>query len=515
MNAPTSLWAYQQDAVSYALRARRSLIALDMGGGKTVVALAALQQAEAFPAIVVCPAIMKSIWGRMIEQWLPGESHQIIWPGDEVEYGKSVYVVNYSLIDGSPSLKRKINGVMTDVSERTKRRSLKSRSLVESLMALSPRAVIADESSNLKNKKANRSKAMNRISRAAGLRLALTGTPVDNGPQDYISQLKFLDRLDEFGGEWMFKKRYCVKAHHTGDLKTCLQPTCKTPLKWKARIQCPGCNGWQQCECGKQEWGYWEFGGADNLMELNAKLSASCYFRKTKEEIQPYLPRFRREVVPFQIDRTEYDKVLEDFLAWLIEKKGLDAAERAYRAEAITRMNALKQIVAEEKVEQAAEWIGNLLRNEKVVVFTTHHATIDALREYLKGWGPIVIDGRVDAELREKDLNAFRASPNLKLALVNIRTGGVGIDLTVASHCVFVELDWTSTAHEQAESRLHRHGQGRPVTAWYLVGERTIDETILSVLERKRKIIAEVVDGKPGSGIPFDTEMEVANALKG
>ena len=61
---------------------------------------------------------------------------------------------------------------------------------------------------------------------------------------------------------------------------------------------------------------------------------------------------------------------------------------------------------------------------------------------------------------------------------------------------MFLELDWTPAKHDQAEDRCHRIGQQDAVNATYLLAAGTIDETIATLLERKRAVIAAVVDGR-------------------
>jgi SNF2 family DNA or RNA helicase len=60
----------------------------------------------------------------------------------------------------------------------------------------------------------------------------------------------------------------------------------------------------------------------------------------------------------------------------------------------------------------------------------------------------------------------------------------------------FLELDWTPAKHDQAEDRCHRIGQQDAVSAYYLLAADTIDETISTLLERKRAVIDAVTDGR-------------------
>jgi SNF2 family DNA or RNA helicase len=77
-----------------------------------------------------------------------------------------------------------------------------------------------------------------------------------------------------------------------------------------------------------------------------------------------------------------------------------------------------------------------------------------------------------------------------------MKAASQGLTLTRASNVVFLELDWTPARHDQAEDRLHRIGQDRAVTAYYLLAPETIDETMAELLERKRSLISAITDGQ-------------------
>jgi superfamily II DNA/RNA helicase len=97
---------------------------------------------------------------------------------------------------------------------------------------------------------------------------------------------------------------------------------------------------------------------------------------------------------------------------------------------------------------------------------------------------------RVLAEFQGPDTGANQ------LIVCSLGVAGQGLTLTRASNVAFLELDWTPATHDQAEDRCHRIGQAAAVNAWYLLAAETIDETIATLLERKRAIVAAVTDGR-------------------
>ena len=104
--------------------------------------------------------------------------------------------------------------------------------------------------------------------------------------------------------------------------------------------------------------------------------------------------------------------------------------------------------------------------------------------------------GRDSLDARDATVRAFQDPEGPQLLVGATRVAGQGLTLTRASNVAFLELEWTPALHDQAEDRLHRIGQHDAVTAWYLLAAGTIDETMATILERKRGLVAAVTDGR-------------------
>src|SRR5205085_7805747 len=162
---------------------RRLFIADEQGLGKPIEALALLEEDEAFPAVVVCPASLKVNWEREIERWLPHRSLHVVVGTGKVIPKADITVLNYEIVHAHR----------------------------ERLSLSRPRALILDESHYVKNPAAKRTRAVRRLAEhlpEGALRLALTSTPVMNHPDELIAQLRILGRLEEFGSGARFKRRF-------------------------------------------------------------------------------------------------------------------------------------------------------------------------------------------------------------------------------------------------------------------------------------------------------------------
>jgi SNF2 family DNA or RNA helicase len=273
-----------------------------------------------------------------------------------------------------------------------------------------------------------------------------------NRPPELISQLRILGRLEDFGSGAQFSQR---------------------------------------------------FRGPDAHLRLHWHLRARCFARRLKADVLPQLPAKTRSVVPVELDNEpEYRLAEQDVVAWLrsqpLDLRALDAkVAAALRAERLVRLNALKLLAARGKLHAALAWIHDFCSSgERLVVFARHREVQRALLDRFPTALHILGDDANTA--RDASVRAFQAAdrPDNQLIVCSIEVAGQGLTLTQASNVAFLELDWTPAKHDQAEDRCHRIGQEDAVNAWYLLAADTIDETIASLLERKRAVIGAVTDGR-------------------
>jgi SWI/SNF-related matrix-associated actin-dependent regulator of chromatin subfamily A-like protein 1 len=416
---------FQRAGVDYVLKARRTFLADEQGLGKTVQALAALEADDAYPAVIVCPAGLKLNWRREIERWLPHRSLHVINGTAAAPMEAEITVLNYEIVH----------------AHRVR------------LQLRRPKALILDESHYVKNPRAKRTQAVRRLAEAlpeGALRVALTGTPVMNHPDELIAQLRILDRLREFGSGARFARR---------------------------------------------------FQGAGAEERIHWHLRRSCFVRRLKADVLPQLPAKRQVVVPVAIDnQRDYKLAQDDVIAWLREQP-LDLGEleakiaAALRAERLAQLNALKRLAARGKASAALAWIEDFLASdEPLVVFAGHREVQELLLERFPD--ALHILGRDSIQQREKAVDAFQDPDGPQLIVCATRVAGQGITLTRASNVAFLDLEWTPAIHDQAEDRCHRIGQHDAVTAWYLLAADTIDETMIELISRKRGIVGAVTDGR-------------------
>lgn len=441
---------FQRAGVSYLLARRRAFLADEQGLGKTIEALAAIEAAGSYPAVVVCPASLKLNWLRELDRWLPRRSARAL----------SGNGTGAHALSGDGTRAHALAGADDSAEARAADITVVNYDIVAArlreLRELRPRALVLDESHYCKNAAAKRTQAVQRLAATVprdGLVLALSGTPVTNRPAELISQLRILGRLEDFGSGVRFGQR---------------------------------------------------FRGPDAHLRLHWHLRARCFVRRLKADVLPQLPAKTRAIVPVELDnQAEYRLAESDLVAWLrsqpLDLRELDAkVAAALRAERLVRLEALKLLAARGKLHAALAWIHDFCSSGEPLVVFAHHREIQ--RALLARFpAALHILGEDSAAARDAALRSFQAAAGSsanQLIVCSLEAAGHGITLTRSSNIAFLELAWTPAKHDQAEDRCHRIGQQDAVNATYLLAADTIDETIATLLERKRSLIGAVTDGR-------------------
>jgi len=428
-NPKIPLYAYQKQGINFVHRLNgRAIIGDDMGLGKTAQALIYLEMNPALrPVIIVVPASLKINWLREIHKWTSITDVQILSGKTPFKTTSQVLIINYDILP----------------------------SWLPELIRRAPKALIGDEVHFIKNNKAQRTKAVKKLSKYIDHIIFLSGTPIENRPIEIFNAADIL-KPSLFKNYWSFAHRYCAPKH----------------------------NGYG-----------WDFSGASNIPELHEKLQ-SIMIRRLKSEVLKELPDKNHVFVPIELTNDkEYRLAESDFTKWLKVNKSPEAAEKASNAAALAEIEVLKQIASRGKMKYVKQWIDNFLQSgEKLVVFATHKFVINELMELFYDEA-VKIDGSVANEDRQKAVDRFQTDPTIRLFVGNIQAAGVGLTLTAASNVAFIELPWTPGAVSQSSDRVHRIGQENKVFIYYLLAQNTIEERIASLLDAKRKVIEGVLDG--------------------
>ena len=432
-------YSFQKDAISWIQKKPNRLLALDMGLGKTMVAILAARETGASKILVICPASVKYNWAKEIDKWWPGRSiHIVEGRGKKVIPVVDFVIINYDLLISKPVLMQLIH-TKWDV-------------------------LVLDELHYLKNNAAKRTKAVyypKGIASAADRVWGLTGTPVLNRPIELFSHLKTLcpERLaPKYLSRYDYVERFC-DGHY------------EEVVMWVD-------TGRGMKKITKDRW---IESGASNLAELS-KILDGFMLRRLKKDVLKELPDKTYQTIYLKGRRTDIEK----------ERKAYEESKESILGDLATlrRENGIK------KVPQIVEHVKNILdEKEKIVLFAYHRDVIKNLAGALEDYSPVVVSGKTPSAKRLQAVDTFRGQANTRVFIGQIEAAGIGIDglQDVCDTIVFSELHYVPGHLHQAIDRCHRIGQKNPVLVQFLVLEGSIDEDIAQTISRKEKIIEQIV----------------------
>lgn len=357
--------------------------------------------------------------------------------------------------------------------------------------------MVVDESSVIKNPKAQRTKNLLKLAIHAKYRRILTGTPVTQGPLDLYTQFSFLDQhILHTSSFYAFRNRYAIMKEMRTAGRSFMNVVGYTNLDELTKLIEPHSYRVTKSECldlpeklyskryvalsQNQEKLYRilkkdivaEFGG----MQMSAPLALTKLLR-----LQQIVGGFFQEDVPIEFEES-VDEVTGELVLVPVEY-------------------SRKPPVAIDKVNPRVESLIELLEetNGKVIIFARFRSEISAIVHRIKEiWKDpkIVVEyhGGIDNTVRQEAIDLFQTNDTTRFFVGNTATAGKGLTLTAANTVVFWSNDFSLENRLQASDRAHRIGQKNAVLYIDFVAQSTIDEKIVETL-RSKKQIADLITG--------------------
>ena len=245
--------------------------------------------------------------------------------------------------------------------------------------------------------------------------------------------------------------------------------------------------------------------GYKNLAEAHSKVAATSHHVRSQDVLD--LPPIQFLDVPVELTAAEAKLYAE------IEREFCAVCE----AGAVTPKNALEQLLRLQQITGGYVRFDETDVARKIGEHPAKGATLRDMMEDLPADEPVVTFCRFKSDLAEaraafeslgRSVSELSGSAN-QLAdwqrgdttglVVQIQSGGIGIDLTRASYCVFVSLGYSLAEYEQAVARLHRPGQERRTLIYHLIatinGRSTVDGRVYAALQEKRDVVDSIIRG--------------------
>jgi Intein splicing domain/LAGLIDADG-like domain len=241
----------------------------------------------------------------------------------------------------------------------------------------------------------------------------------------------------------------------------------------------------------------------------NGVLVSNCYIRHDKKEVYPELPPVQPVIVPMRIsNQLEYKRAAKDFIAYIRDTRGDDAAKRMKKAQSFAKLEVLKQLAVTGMMESIENWVKDFIEanDEKLIIFAHHipaqQALLKMVSEALKAKDHrLKATSLFAADKRHIEANKaqFQNDPWTRVIVVSEMSGGTGHNLTAATNILICELPWTPSAFDQMVARAYgRISDMHGVNVYVPLGIGTIYYPIWKFVESKRLVTTGVISGKKG-----------------
>ncbi|XP_052290556.1 DNA repair protein RAD16 isoform X4 [Citrus sinensis] len=173
---------------------------------------------------------------------------------------------------------------------------------------------------------------------------------------------------------------------------------------------------------------------------------------------------------------------------------------KGFKSSSILNRIQLDEFQSSTKIEALREEIRFMVERDgsaKGIVFSQFTSFLDLINYSLhkSGVNCVQLVGSMSIPARDAAINRFTEDPHCKIFLMSLKAGGVALNLTVASHVFLMDPWWNPAVEQQAQDRIHRIGQYKPIRIVRFLIENTIEERILKLQEKKKLVFEGTVGG--------------------
>jgi len=446
------------------------LLADDMGLGKTLQAICLMgalkEQGRVSPSLVVVPQSLIENWKREISRFYP-ELTVRVHAGPERARGPN----NFEQATADVDITITTYGIL--------RRDQVIMGRVDW------RLVVLDEAHEIKNPAAIASTACRGFK--ARTRLALTGTPVQNGLSELWSIMDFV-QPGHLRSYEEFKRQYELPIQKGGDQQEAEQRS----------------------------------------KELRERISSICLRRLKVDELDG-LPEKREQTIQIEMS----DRQASMYEQLLVQARGAGSGKLGYITKLIQLCSHPVLLIRDDydrsvseleelcpKFARTMELVDEIQRaGERVLVFTEYKAMqellVRALQERFGIWAAR-INGDVMSSERQAMVDRLNRSDGFDVMVLSPTAGGVGLNITGANHVIHYTRVWNPAKEAQATDRAYRIGQKKDVNVYYPIVRHpefdTVEVRMDGLLARKKELARDII--RPGGGLEL-SKSEITELLGG
>ncbi len=418
LEVPFEPFQYQLEGIAFLMPRHGALLADEMGLGKTAQAILALRlmfhHGEIQNSLVVCPKALMHNWARELKMWAPD--------------------IPFESFDGDPEQRRTMWLVSNCPLKLVNYETLTRDADLATDKRVFFDVVVLDEAQRIKNKESKASQIVCELNRQRSW--ALTGTPIENHPDDLINIFSFVD-ADRIPPE---------------------TPPRRLPV-----------------------------------------YTSDCILRRTKDVVQSDMPPkiihdLEVDLTPAQ--RLAYVRAETDGVIHLNELGDTISVQHVFQLvmrlkqicnfDPLTGESAKLDLLLSD-IEEIAD------SGRKAIIFSQWVEPLKILAKALDPYGALQYHGKIPQAERTPILDRFRQDEDCHVLLMSYGTGSVGLNLQFANYVFLFDRWWNPAVEDQAINRAHRIGQRHPVTVTRFLSSNTIEQRIATILDNKRKIFNDLL----------------------
>lgn len=448
----TDLFDYQREDFNTLMNFNKRLVLHDTGLGKSIICSAVAEKRRelglADHTLILCLNTLTVNWYREIKKHFNEEA--TILGAKKDKRGNLIVKSNADKLE---DLKHpKTYFLITNIE------SLQNREIVQELVNLCKKKnimIIEDEiHKGVSNPGTKQGKAFLRLKPKYSL--GLSGTLLTNSALNLYAPLKFVDGFQS--NYTAFKSHFVIYGGYGG----------------------------------------YQVVGYKNLAELQVLVDTYSIKRKKEEVLDLPDINFKNEYLQMGKAQSKiYAEVLEQTLAdvdkIMASINPLSMLMRLRQCTATTEIvsSTVNESIKFDRMVEIIEDVVN--KGEKLIVFSNWTQVLDFAKLRIK-YGYAMVTGEVKD--KQAQLDRFTNDDDCKVLLATIGAAGTGLTLTVANTLLFLDSPWNYATFVQVSSRIHRIGQTKSCDIISLLAANTIDERIMEIVEKKKKLGEAVVDGK-------------------
>lgn len=449
-------WQNQQEAFEYAMKHTNCMLDMDMGTGKTRVAIdVAFAREKCYRVLVVCPKAVIGVWRENLEKFAPNSEWQC--------WDKQKGSVKSKAEDLKKWLKTPASRQFIVINYD----SVWRKEMGDLILKSGIQMIILDESHRAKAAGSKVSKFLAVLGKRVKYKMCLSGTPMANSPLDVYGQYRFLDSTIFGTNHYLFLQEYAILGG----------PDRRFIVGFK------------------------------NQKKLSAKFDSIAYHCKMadikdKIKLPDTLPEVKRMVDLPARDMKTMKELNKDFVAECGSGHVIvsNVLVKLIRLQQITSgfcqtqesvlSNPEIQELNTAKADELFEVLSDLSPLASVVVFCIFRHDLQVIKEVARK----AKREAFEVSGSENTLEEWKKSEGGVIA-VQVQAGSEGIDMTKANHAIYYSIPHSLAQYNQSKARLYRPGQTRPVSFIHLVARKTIDESLYKSLMKKEDIIESIKQG--------------------